>query len=104
LSRSSDGQFRFVLRADDSTVLLTSETYTTKAAAQNGIASVQTNSTLEGRFEKRTASNGAPYFVLKAANGQVIGNSRMFDSDASRDAGIAAVQANGPTTDVKDVA
>jgi uncharacterized protein YegP (UPF0339 family) len=102
LSKTSDGQFRFVLRGDDASALLTSETYTTKASAQGGIASVQANSATDGRYEKRTASNGAFYFVLKAANGQIIGNGRMYDSEAARDAGIAAVTTTGATTDVTD--
>jgi len=43
LSNSSDGQFRFVLKAGNHETILTSELYKTKAAAQNGIESVKTN-------------------------------------------------------------
>ena len=51
LSKSSDGQFRFVLKASNGEIILTSELYRTRAAAENGIASVQTNSPrLPGRF------------------------------------------------------
>ena len=44
------------------------------------------------RFEKKTSSNGSPYFVLKAANGEVIGVSEMYSSTSARDNGIGAVQ------------
>lgn len=44
LSKSSDGQFRFVLKAGNGEIILTSELYTSKSAAENGIASVRTNS------------------------------------------------------------
>lgn len=44
LSKSSDGQFRFVLKAGNGETILTSELYTSKSAAENGIASVRTNS------------------------------------------------------------
>ena len=40
LSKSSDGQFRFVLKAGNHETILTSELYKTKAAAENGIESV----------------------------------------------------------------
>ena len=45
------------------------------------------------RFEKLVNKSGAPYFVLKAGNSQVIGQSQAYGSDAARDAGIAAVGA-----------
>lgn len=48
------------------------------------------------------SSNGKPYFNLKAANQQVIGTSHMYASEQARDAGIAAVKANGASTTVKD--
>jgi len=38
LSKSSDGQFRFVLKAGNGEIILTSELYTSKSAAENGIA------------------------------------------------------------------
>ncbi|RWS58950.1 YegP family protein [Enterobacter cloacae] len=102
LSKSSDGQFRFVLKAGNAEPILTSELYTTKSAAENGIASVRSNSPLEERYEKKTASNGKFYFNLKAGNHQVIGTSQMYASEQSRDKGIASVKTNGPSQTVKD--
>jgi uncharacterized protein YegP (UPF0339 family) len=102
LSNSSDGQFRFVLKAGNGEVILTSELYKTRAAAQNGIASVQTNSGLDERYERKAAANGKPFFNLKAANHQVIGSSQMYSSEAARDNGIASVKSNGSSTTIKD--
>lgn len=102
LSKSSDGQFRFVLKAGNAETILTSELYTTKSAAENGIASVRTNSPSDERYEKKTASNGKFYFNLKAGNHQVIGTSQMYASEQSRDKGIASVKTNGPSQTVKD--
>lgn len=103
LSKSSDGQFRFVLKAGNAETILTSELYTTRAAAENGIASVQTNSPKDERYERKTASNGKFHFNLKAANHQVIGSSQLYASEASREKGIASVQTNGPAMVVKDL-
>ncbi len=41
LKLAKDGQFLFNLKAANSQVILTSELYKTRAAAENGIASVQ---------------------------------------------------------------
>lgn len=98
-----NGQFQFVLKAGNAETILTSEQYTTRAAADNGIASVRTNSALEERFEKKESSNGKPYFVLKAGNHQIIGQSQLYSSEAARDNGIASVQKNGATDTVKDL-
>ena len=38
VSKSSSGQFRFVLKAANAETILTSELYTTRAAADKGIA------------------------------------------------------------------
>ncbi|QHS11057.1 YegP family protein [Sinimarinibacterium sp. NLF-5-8] len=103
LSKSKDGQFRFVLKAGNSETILTSELYTTRAAAENGIASVQKNAPLDERYERKEASNGKPFFNLKAANHQIIGTSQLYTSSATRDKGIASVQSNGPTETVKDL-
>lgn len=101
LGKSSDGQFRFALKHEGGT-LLNSELYKAKPSAQTGIASVQNNSGNEARFEKKAASNGKHYFNLKASNGQVIGTSPMFGTEADRDAAIEAVKAGGATTEIKD--
>lgn len=102
LSKSSDGQFRFVLKAGNGETILTSELYKSLDSAKNGIASVQINSPDSSRYEKKESSNGKPYFTLKAANHQVIGTSEMYSSTTARDSGISSVQSNGPTATIKD--
>lgn len=103
LSQAKDGQYRFVLKAGNAEIILNSELYTTKAAAQNGIESVQKNSPEDGRYERLEAKNGQPYFNLKATNHQVIGTSQMYASVATRENGIESVKKNGPTNTVKDL-
>ena len=100
LSKSSDNQFRFVLKAGNGETILTSELYTSKASAEKGIASVRSNSPQEERYEKKTASNGKFYFNLKAANHQIIGSSQMYANERNLKAGIASVMRNAPDAPV----
>ncbi|MCP1446014.1 uncharacterized protein YegP (UPF0339 family) [Pseudomonas sp. GGS8] len=102
LSKSTDGQFHFVLKAGNAEIILTSERYTTRSTAENGIASVQANSPVDARYAKEVAMDGKPYFNLKAANHQVIGNSQRYSSEAARAAGIESVKINGPSSTIKD--
>ena len=102
ITTRKNGEFQFSLKASNGQEILASEGYTTKAACQNGIESVKKNAADEGRFERKVAKNGAPYFVLKAGNGQVIGQSEMYSTDAARDNGIASVMKNAPEAEVVD--
>ncbi|MCP5280232.1 MAG: YegP family protein [Rhodoferax sp.] len=102
LSKNDKGQFTFVLKAGNSETILRSEQYESKAAAQNGIASVQKNSPDDARYDRKEASDGRSYFNLKAGNHQVIGTSQMYASASGRDNGIASVKTNGPSETVKD--
>jgi uncharacterized protein YegP (UPF0339 family) len=101
IKQNSKGQYSFVLKAGNAETVLRSEQYESKAAAENGIASVQKNSPADARYERKDASDGRCYFNLKAGNHQIIGTSQMYKSAASRDGGIESVKTNGPSTTVK---
>lgn len=102
ISRSQDDGLRFVLKAGNAETLLTSETYKSRSALANGIASVRRNCVLDERYDVRVAANGQPYFNLKAGNHQVIGSSQRYASGSSCDAGIVSVKINGPTMTIRD--
>src|ERR1700761_5201811 len=91
-----DGQHYFNLLAANGQVILSSEGYTTTSAMHNGIESVKKNAPEDKHFEKASSKNGKFYFNLKASNGQVVGKSQMYESEASRDNGIESVKKNAP--------
>lgn len=96
VSRRSNGEYQFSLCASNGQNILASEGYSSRDACLNGIESVRKNAIDPARFEARTASDGRPYFVLKAGNHQVIGQSQMYASEASRDNGIESVRNHAP--------
>ena len=101
IQRSGD-QFSFSLVAANSERILASERYKAKAGATNGIASIKTNAGNDARYSRLTSTAGQPYFVLKAANNEIIGTSQMYKTEATRDAGIAAVKAGAATAEIVD--
>jgi len=103
ITKRSNGDFQFILKASNGQVILTSEGYVSKAGSENGIESVKINSKIDERFEKKTASNGKPYFNLKASNGQIIGTSEMYESTSARDNGIESVKTNAPSASTEDL-
>ena len=103
ISKSKNGKFLFNLKAGNGQVILTSEPYSDKRSAMNGIESVRKNAGKDANFERRTAGNGQPYFVLKAANTQVIGQSEMYSTKATMESGIESVMRNASDAGVEDL-
>ena len=102
ISTRKNGEFQFNLKANNGQVILSSEGYTTKAACNNGIESVRKNSANDARFERKESTNGKWYFNLKSTNGQVVGSSQMYESEASRENGIQSVMNNAPDATMDD--
>lgn len=96
------GETRFRLKAGNGQVILASEGYKQKASARKGIESVRKNATVDARFERAKTKNGKWRFNLKASNGQVIGTSESYESEASRENGIASVAKNAPDAKLDD--
>nr|WP_294840522.1 YegP family protein [uncultured Methylotenera sp.] len=103
LKTAKSGQFHFNLLAGNGQIILQSEMYETKASALNGIASIQKNAADDARYERLVSKTDKPYFVLKAGNHQVIGQSQLYESEASRDNGIESVKKNGPEATINDL-
>jgi uncharacterized protein YegP (UPF0339 family) len=90
VSAGSNG-FHFNLHAGNGEIVLSSEHYTTAAAAWNGAFAIQDAAKLEGSFAVKTSLDGRFYFTLTAENGQVVGTSQLYTTKASAQAGIASV-------------
>jgi uncharacterized protein len=100
IKKGKNEEYYFSLKAGNGQVILASEGYKTKAACENGIESVKKNSPDDNRYERKKSSNGKHYFNLKASNGQIIGKSEMYESEASMNNGIESVRKNGPDSSV----
>jgi len=97
----NDGKFYFNLTAKNGQAILSSQGYASKSGCDNGIESVKTNSQLDERFERKEAKDGQFYFVLNAANNQVIGKSEMYKTKAAMENGIKSVATNAPDAEAE---
>ncbi len=100
---TANSQYYYRLRSANNEIILSGEGYTTKQSCLNGIASVKANAPFDSRYDRRIASNGQYYFVLKAANGEIIGRSELYVTTYSRDNGIAAVKRDAPGAPIEDL-
>lgn len=103
ITKRTNGDYQFNLKASNGQVILTSQGYSTKQGCEGGIESVQANAPYDSRYEKCTSSNGKYYFNLKASNGLIIGTSEMYETSTGRDNGIDSVKSNAPSATVEDL-
>lgn len=103
ITKRTNGDFQFTLKATNGERILTSEGYATKAGCQNGIDSLRTNAQNDSRYDRKVAVNGEYYFNLRASNGEIIGISELYETTAGRDNGIESLQRNAPQATVADL-
>jgi len=95
-------KFHFRQKAKNGEIILTGQAYKDKSGCENGVASVKKNGGDESKFEIKDSTDGKQYFVLKASNGQIIGQSQMYKTESGLKNGIASVGKNAGG-DVKDL-
>lgn len=100
ISEGATGQFHFDVFAGNGEIVLTSESYTTRAAAWNGAFASQDAAALDGAFTIEVATDGSYYFTLTARNGEIIGVSQMYTTGTGAAAGIASVKSVLATLDL----
>jgi len=113
---TSNNGFTFNLLANNNEVIGTSQVYTSKSSAKNGIESVRKNADAEIEdqtlkdFEQKKNPKWEIYldkkeefrFRLKAANGEIILASEGYKAKASAKNGIESVRKNAPEAPVEE--
>jgi uncharacterized protein len=91
------GKFHFNFFARNGEKVLSSESYTTDAAAFNGAFAVQTEGQSAASYTLKQNTSGGFYFTVKALNGQVIGVSQQYSTKSAAESGMASLQKLLPT-------
>ena len=102
LKKAANGQFYFNLKSSNGQIILASEMYKAKASALNGIDSIRKNCKDQACFVRKQATNGKPFFLLRARNHQTIGKSQMYNSPKAMENGIASVATNAPKAVIQE--
>jgi antitoxin HicB len=88
LKKSKTGDYFFNLLAANGQVILQSEMYVTKDAALHGIESVKRNASNDSRYKRLQSISGQPYFVIRAGNSKILGQSRIYSSTKALESSI----------------
>lgn len=100
LFNEGTNKFRFNVHAKNGQIVLSSEQYTTEAAAFNGAFAVQTDGQTAANYTVLQNSAGGYYFNVYALNHQVIGTSQQYTSKESATSAIKSMQSFLPTVTV----
>ena len=102
IKTAKNGKIHFNLKASNGQIILSSEMYESRKAAENGIESVRKNAADEKRYDRKTSPKGEHYFNLKAGNGEPIGKSETYTTSAGMESGIVSVTKNAAEAPVVD--
>lgn len=86
-----NGDHYFNLHAKNGEIVLSSEGYSTQAAAWNGALSVSENGLDLDSYEINEAENGAYYINLVAPNGETIATSELYSTKGNAKAAAEAI-------------
>ncbi|RLB61510.1 MAG: hypothetical protein DRI90_11195, partial [Deltaproteobacteria bacterium] len=101
---AQNGEYYFNLIAGNYQIIATSETYVTKAGAEQGVETVKrvapeaVNAQAGGsgpKFESFEGADGQTYFRLRAGNGEIVLQSEGYASPSGADGGIESVKNHG---------
>ena len=92
LFNEATNKFRFNVHAKSGAIVLSSEQYTTEAAAFNGAFAVQAEGQAAANYTLKTNTAGGFYFNLSALNGQVIGTSQQYTTKAAAQDAMKSLQ------------
>ncbi len=87
-------EYYFSYKVDGEPILI-SEGYSSEAARENGIVSVESNWSIDKRYKNHETPSGRYYYTIRAGNHQEIARSKWYSSAEERDGGISWLLAGG---------
>lgn len=103
LKRGINNRFNFSFKVANGQTILNSEPYLGRLGAKSGIELVRSSATNDSNYERKVSHKNEPYFVLKMANGQIIGTSEKYSSILAMEERIASLKANAPNAETEDL-
>ncbi len=88
-----DSRYYFHVRAKNGEIVLQSQGYSSKGAAEKGVSSVLSNGQKAANYLVQPAANGQYYFTLRATNHATIGVSELYAAKSGAQKGADAVLA-----------
>lgn len=88
ITKQQTNKYTFVLKAASGQTLLSSVTFSNEKKAKETVNKLNELSSHRNTFERKTNHSGEFLFSLKNNQGEIIGNSQLYQSEAGMENGI----------------
>jgi uncharacterized protein YegP (UPF0339 family) len=86
--KKEEGYYYVTLKVKGGHVMLNSIKHLSITSCKNGIETIRTNATDNLKYEHKKTYDGKFYFRLKSVYGEVLGNSKIYETAEHRNVGI----------------
>ena len=83
-----NSDFQFHVKSKSGSILLTSKDFDDKTALEDTLSHLNNLEIARGNFERKTNHQGKFLFNFKDENGNLLGSSQLYDSEAGMENGI----------------
>ena len=104
VKKEEDGYYYITLKVKGGHIMLNGIKHLSKSSCKNGIEIIRANATDTLKYEYKKTFDGKFYFRLKSIHGEVLGNSKFYDTAENRNVGIETVRRIAPLAKVVDLA
>lgn len=104
VKKEEDGHYYVTLKVKGGRIMLNSIRHPSKSSCKDGIEIIRANASDNLKYEYKKTFDGKFYFRLKSFYGEVLGNSKIYETAEHRDIGIETVRRIAPRASVIDLA
>ena len=104
LKKEVDGHYSVTLKVKGGHIMLNGIKHLSKSFCKEGIEIIRANATDNLKYEYKKTFDGKFYFRLKTVHGEVLGNSKIYETAEHRNVGIETVRRIAPFASVIDLA
>ncbi len=103
VKKDADGHYSVTLKAKGGHVILNGIKHLSKSSCKVGIEIIRANATDTLKYEYKKTFDGKFYFRLKSVHGEVLGNSKIYETAEHRNVGIETTRKIAPLASVIDL-
>ena len=104
VKREDDGHYSVSLKVKGGHIMLNSLKHLSKSSCKEEIEIIRANAPDNLKYEYKKTFDGKFYFRLKSVHGEVLGNSKIYETAEHRNVGIETVRRIAPRASVIDLA
>jgi len=104
VKKEDDGHYSVTLKVKGGHIILNGIRHISKSSCKDGIEIIRANASDNLKYDYKKTFDGKFYFRLKSVHGDVLGNSKIYETAEHRNVGIETVRRIAPLASVLDLA